>query len=70
MVSCKKGDSATWIEVQFPSAGATYQVPDSVNVRLIVTDTELTNLEVKIVGPEIFWHPALHSIDLEIDLTP
>ena len=52
------------IEVIFPSAGATYQVPDSVVVGLEVTDdTELTNLEVKIIGPSNVLASTVASID-------
>ncbi len=63
--SCKKKDELPpEIDVQFPTAGATYQIPDTINVGLIVTDeTDLTNLEVKLIGPDNLLASDVASID-------
>lgn len=63
--ACKKVDELPPnIQVQFPSAGASYSVPDTVTVGLIVTDeTELTNVEVKLIGPGNILASNVASID-------
>lgn len=63
--SCKtKDELAPNIEVHFPSAGANYQVPDTVHVGLSITDeTDLTNVEVKLIGPNNILASSVASID-------